>query len=323
LQKHDTEPVSKYAGRGDSSEIQPLQAKSAGLVVDVQLGGLQHLDEKGAKNYLDSIAKSVRNLRDSNTPVIWVTMSDRNEIYPPEKGGNGNAPRSAAQMQETDFTRSDPNNPPKHQALFDKFLKDHGPRRNEAVMCKQFFDLFTKPEDAKTDPAYAKHMEGQTGIPLDKQKKTGNGMTAEKYLENVKDLKIMGGNAGVCVMETAIGAAQRGKKAEIMAGAVTDRDDPQQSGQKREGFFKQKIKNRLDKILNRPGSLKNDPTHKHFSSGRILAQNNAAAIGRNISFKTGTSSRFARSKPAVASAAVSGRNSASVRRPGHSSSRGI
>lgn len=279
--------MTKYAASAPSvTEDSAPATRSAGLVVDVQLGCLGGMTEEGAKKYLEDIAQAVEDLRRNNIPVIWVTMSDRNELSLPEKTTNGQtAPqRSDDDLHRLDFHSRERDKDHPHRQVFLEFLKNHGPRTDEAVYQKAFWDTFTDEKDTN-DPKIRKHLEAQrkeslfeNGTDIFK----GQGIAAYLKEQGIGKLAVMGMMSTVCVLESAMGAVRNGFQAEIMTDLVAGRGDPARD--KTADWHKADLQDTLQKIIGNPAALQDHPTKFALSDRNAFSaadKNRFQSIGLN------------------------------------------
>jgi nicotinamidase-related amidase len=191
------------------------------FVVDVQSFGMMNPDD--AQAYADKLGAAIEDLRARNIPVTWLSMSDRNELIPPEITPPGISPRvrdlSGALAKEFYGGKQGYEN----AEIYRSFWAKHGPRANEAIYCKYFKSAFAVPKDADGNSAYRAILESETGSTFDKtQHMFQSRPTFTQYLENqgVKKPILMGAVSSHCVSETAASAITRGLDPTICSDLV-------------------------------------------------------------------------------------------------------
>jgi len=198
-------------------------AKPGALIIDIQSN--EGMSAEDGQNFLNELASSLKTLRDNHIPVTWVVMGDRNHLFEP-------GVRSMDDFAAMGFDTADP--------VFHEFLKNHGPRADEAVYCKFYKSAFMQPEDYAGNPAlqevvredYRKDIEVVLPRPGDFA-----GLSLTEYLhgQGIGKALIMGSMSTHCVSETAAGAIVKGFDAAICTDLVVsweedeDQVDPRTS----------------------------------------------------------------------------------------------
>lgn len=258
----------------------------AALVVDIQLGCVALMDRQDASNYLDSLAKSLEDMRESGIEICWMTMSDRNQLHEPAKTLNGDqAPtRGTDALRKMDFFAAAPGSEPKNADIFEKFMDAHGPRTNEPVYQKYFFDAFATPDDAAGKPGLRQILESEKGTAYsDKPEAFANGKTLAEYLNagNAQNLLVMGITSTHCSVGTALGGAQKGFNTTLCTDQVvswTGNDHSRLSWRGDTGATEEWNKYHETKMQDRLGEIVADPK-REFS----VEQTSAA---KNVGFST-------------------------------------
>lgn len=182
------------------------------LIIDVQLGCIAYMDEEDAKAYLDKLTESVESMRAKNIPVTWVTMSKGNQLHEPDKTAIGHRPES--ELEGMDFFGVRPDMKGKNEEIFRNFIRDHGPRKNEAVYCKFFKGAFVDPDEYESKPGLQESLREDYGGGDFTLPKAGDfqGTKLVDYMraEGVKNPLVMGAVSSHCVCETATGAVLKG-----------------------------------------------------------------------------------------------------------------
>lgn len=171
----------------------------AALMVDIQLGTIAKMNPSDAESYLDYLSDALSDLRNRHVPVVFVTVSDRDQIYSPFESADGQA--LSRQTLDSLYFYHSGQNPVNGSInnfdLFNAFMSKHGPRKNEAVFCKTTFGAFEMPNIEGSLEHYLKHPERQ-----------------------INDLLVMGTTTQVCCLKTAIGAASKGFLTTLVSDGV-------------------------------------------------------------------------------------------------------
>jgi nicotinamidase-related amidase len=258
----------------EETELEFLRPERA-LVVDVQ--SVARMDGADAKAYLAVLGERLALLRAERVPVIWTVIGEANRMHAPRVLDEDEKPqaRPVDSLIGMGFYGAKPEY--KGHKLFRQFLKDYGPRDNEAVYTKYFKNALAEPEDAAGKPGYKAILEAESGkafsqIPAEAFESRP---TLTEYLQadEAQTVLVMGAVSSHCVAETAVGAAAKGFDAAVYADLVlswTDEDeskvDPNSStlAWRKSGldeaasvqWHSRKIQNTIDKI-------KADPARGH------------------------------------------------------------
>lgn len=113
-----------------------------------------------------------------------------------------------------------------------------------------------------------------------------HGKTLLGYLKSrgVEQVTIMGGNADVCVTETAMGAARNGMRTTILSDHIIR--DTDQAGINPPAQYENELRVLHDQTLNRPHELVNYPTKTALSTGTMYSEADKAAIRNNLQIET-------------------------------------
>lgn len=252
------------------------------LVVDVTFGGATDVTPE-QEAYLKGVRETADKLREQGIPTIWISMSQLSRMHLPEEGA-GSGPRDAAQLRPLEFIdHADADKPVTEKNL--AVLKAYGPRADEALYQKAFFDSFVMPADVGKLETHLKNHRGKEHA-IDVHNAFEGQEHLASYLEKLgtQHVTIMGGNSDVCVMSTAMGAATHGISATVLTDRVISRDDPDAT--KGAQHHVDKITAKIDKLLHDPAALKDDVTHKAYADGTLLDGREKSAIAEKIDYKT-------------------------------------
>lgn len=198
-----------------AASARPTNADSEvmGMVVDLQLGCFGGMHPDVTQDYLDQVAQALDTLRERNIPVMWLSMAEHSKLYLPS-AASPPARRSIEELQDFEFHNIIHDN--ESRDVYMDFLAQHGPRTNEAVFCKYFFDAFT---DMRGHPDARKLWDQHKTIRpeeyqqrFEEMNKILQGPPLIDFLreEGVKSIISFGGISTNCVLSTAIGAARHG-----------------------------------------------------------------------------------------------------------------
>jgi nicotinamidase-related amidase len=206
------------------------------FVVDVQ--SFDMMGREDAQAYADKLGAAVEDLRARGVPVTWLSMSDRNELIPPENTTGGPPKRRAFDAKighEFYGTQEWAHN----ADIYARFWAEHGPRTDEAIYCKYFKSAFVVPENADGNPAYRQILEGENSTivdgkpkPFDKTDKAFQSRpTFKQFLEQqgINKLILMGAVSSHCVSETAASAIQKHIDPMICSDLVLSWDGDQEA----------------------------------------------------------------------------------------------
>ena len=176
----------------------PTAENTMALVVDFGVG---NMTDEDADNYLTHLGQTLNKLRDAGIPVVWVTMSDRNHLHPP--GADGAAVLAgAADMGSASKTER-----------FQRFLREDGPKPDEAVYEKKCEGSFVETSDYASDPKLrtlvAGHLLDEKGTEKQVAGDTG-GLTDYARQRGVRHVLVAGGGMSThCITQTAISALEK------------------------------------------------------------------------------------------------------------------
>ncbi len=243
------------------------------IVVDAQFGGDKEMSP-AQEAYLKKLSKSVADLREAGIPTIWISMSDVSKLHIPNGNAQPGAPRhGASELDRLDFIAHEVDrNGNRTSGISEKnaeFIDRFGPRSDEVLFQKAFFDAFTTPQDVdKLEDHLKSQRPEKYAIDV---RSAFDGPALQDHLQRlgVQHVTIMGGNSDCCVMSTAMGAALNGLQSTILTDRLVSRDDP--NGEKPAAWHEQKVKEKLHKIVDDPAALKGDPTHEAYSKAPLLS----------------------------------------------------
>jgi len=223
----DPNPAFKKASQPDSGTAPDAAPASdtMALIIDIQgAGGNNPADMKA---YLHKLGQTIEDLRARNIPVTWVTMADKNHLYPPTTSGPGAQVRDMSQLAKMGFDGVNPGQ--QGRMIFQQFLKQHGPRTNEAVYTKFYKGAFVEPEDYTDKPGLRRHIQNDyrknkdgTPIKLPEAGAYDDGPTLAEYAHGrgVKNLLVMGAVSTNCDTETALSGNAKGFHSQIAVDRV-------------------------------------------------------------------------------------------------------
>lgn len=204
----------------NTGQSNPAQSSAMAFIIDIQ--GVGNMGEEDAQNYLDKLAKSLETLRANNIPVTWVTMGKRNHLYEPQTATESSSSvREISDLVAMGFDGAEPGH--KGYEIFEMFLKQHGPRPNEAVYSKFYKSAFLDPEDHVNRPELEEVLHGDypdgVGLP---QPGEFQGTTLTQYAKarGVTKPLILGSVSTHCISETAIWAALKDMKPTIAVDGI-------------------------------------------------------------------------------------------------------
>lgn len=183
------------------------------MVVDLQLGCFGTMDPAVTQDYLDQVAQTLDTLRERNIPVCWLTMAEYSKLHRPLDVSPPTR-RTMEQLEDFDFHNIFQEND--SVDVYMAFLVKHGPRTNEAVFAKYFFDAFT---DMRGHPDAKELWDAQRDIrpkiyqqQFDRMDKVLQGPPLIDFMreQGVKHIISFGGISTNCVLATAMGAARHG-----------------------------------------------------------------------------------------------------------------
>lgn len=191
-------------------------SSTAALVIDVQSAEGRNKDD--LESYFTALGDTLTRLRAQNIPIAWVTIQEGNNgLHLPRSSAS--TPRDFKDLEDLGFNGVQLDK--KNHAFFRAFMKDHGPRMNEAVCCKSFESALIEPGDVDGNPAYQKELEGQQGDkPFDSH--FNGGPTLVDYLKakGVKNTLLMGAVSSHCIAQTATSAFLKGLNPKILIDRV-------------------------------------------------------------------------------------------------------
>lgn len=200
------------------------------FVVDVQ--SFDMMSREDAQSYADKLGTAIEDLRARGVPVTWLSMSDRNELIPPENPTAGEMPRRRALDAKIGREFYGTKDGQDNADIYAKFWAEHGPRTDETIYCKYFKSALTVPEDADGHEKYREILESESGKAFDKNDpKFQARPTLEEYLEQRRVTKpiLMGAVSSHCVSETAASAIQKHMDPTICSDLVLSWDGDQEA----------------------------------------------------------------------------------------------
>jgi len=265
------------------------------LIIDVQNGTDLAFIER-ARHTADA-------LRERGIPSIWVSMDNRSQLYLPTDTwpSASSRTRDMAQLEQGGFFGRSPNMSEAELKKFEEFrqrFSQIGPRTDEAMFPKAFFSAFASQEDLQRPDMrefFTSQRQAEHAIDIDR---AFHGQSLQDYLKSmgVKEVTVMGGNADVCVTETALGAAKNGFKATILTDNVVSRADG--AGVRPSSQYEGDLRNLHERMLDSPQQLAADPNHptkEGYKSGTIFSEADKTAIRNNV--RMGTLDHFISSLP--------------------------
>jgi nicotinamidase-related amidase len=254
-------------------------------VVDVGFNSATPMTE-AQRDYHERLAETVDRLRQAGIPTIWISMSNHSELHAPTQTWPAAAPqpRDPEALARLDFAEHDAAGPKPFTDENRAFIQKYGPKADEYVFPKAFFDAFAGAEDTGRMEKYLNDQRApQYAIDIHK---AISGPQMKELLQSwgTQQVLIEGGNADVCVMSTAMGAAMAGIKSTILTDLVVSRDDP--DAQKGPGFAQALISNKLHNITDNPAALASDPTHRAFADPTLLREDEKAKIRESVDYGT-------------------------------------
>lgn len=198
------------------------------MIVDLQLGCFGGMDPAVTHDYLGHVAQALEALRERTIPVCWLTMAEHSRLYPP-KDLSPAAPRTMQELEDLDFYGLHHDNDSRD--IYMDFLARHGPRSDEAVFCKYFFDAFT---DMRGHPDARKLWDTHKNIRPEEYQQSFKHMNTvlqgPPFIEfmreqGTKHIISFGGISTNCVFETALGAARHGIRGTICTDLLVSLND--------------------------------------------------------------------------------------------------
>ena len=190
----DTPPANPVFNTAGGS-LSPA-AETQAVIVDVQLGCVKFMGREDARNYLTHLGETIEDMRSRKIPipVNWVVIGREDTLYPPSRDATSE-PYTDDELADIGFFQLDPrragNNIEENQDIFEEFINDHGPRRNETILTKRNFNAFE------------------------------NDLLADHLVAGgTKNILTMGLVGSVCALETAIGGVQRGFNTNLLLDNV-------------------------------------------------------------------------------------------------------
>lgn len=253
------------------------------LVVDVGFNSESPMTD-AERGYHEKLSARIDELRAQGIPTVWISMSNHSTLHAPEQNWPAAhpQPRDPEALARLDFTEHGPAGSKPFTDENRAFVEKFGPKDDEYIYPKAFFDAFTGVDDIqRLQPYLNGQRAAQYAIDIHK---AIDGPQLKDLLKQwgTQEVLLEGGNADVCVMSTAMGAAMQGLKATVLTDLVVSRDDP--AAQKGPGHHEALISSKLDKIINNPQALADDPTHSAFADPALLSADEKAKIGSNIRY---------------------------------------
>lgn len=186
------------------------------LVIDVQ--DFDRMSPEDAKAYAGHLAGRLAEFRSQTppVPVTWIAMRRDAQVYEPEHyTGTGVPPvRDENSLTEMGFTGQ--------SKEYRDFIRDHGPRVNETVVCKSVKSALLEPGDTDGKPDYRSEIEATElgGGTLAEYFGAGKTLAGHLREQGINKTFLMGAVSSHCVSETAVSAALKGFNPQILPDAV-------------------------------------------------------------------------------------------------------
>lgn len=181
------------------------------MVIDLQSAELPKMATGDARAYFTRLGQRLDDMRASGIPVVWETMGRNSRLFEPVNNVAG--ARSEHDLKAAGFlNHAEGSVDDERLKIFTDFLRDHGPRTNEAMHVKYFKDPFMEPEDYADKPALKSTMQEQFGnahpVP---EPGAFPGKTLTRYVQEQKpsEILLMGGMSDHCIAEAAIGVGNK------------------------------------------------------------------------------------------------------------------
>jgi len=250
------------------------------LIVDIQFGT--------DPAFIERVRRSADALRARGIPTIWLTMDNRSQLFEPTESWPSTSLRSRniGELEQGGFFGHEPDATEEQLRKFREHFSQYGPRTDEAMYPKAFFDAFSTPESIKHLGARQHYVEQERPQHIGGIDNVFYGQTFLDYLKSlgVEQVTIMGGNADVCVTETAMGAARNGIGVTILSDHLVSGKD--RVGNNPPVQYENELQVLHDQTLDRPHELVNYPTKKALSAGTMYSDTDKAAIKNNVQIET-------------------------------------
>jgi nicotinamidase-related amidase len=205
-----------FSAVNNGPSILSEDSRPMALVIDVQ--DFDRMSPEDAKAYADHLAEKLADLRGQNppVPVTWVAMRKGAQFYEPEDyKGTAEAPvRDEHTLTAMGFHGT--------SKEYKDFILRHGPRVNEAVVCKSVKSALLELQDAEGKPEYRNALEHNEigGDSLDNYFQTNKTLADYMREQGVNKTLLMGAVSSHCVSETAVSGALKGFNPKILPDTV-------------------------------------------------------------------------------------------------------
>lgn len=163
--------------------------RQAAFVIDVQHDTIQAMAPEDLKSYLDDLGKYLSAQRAAGNPVMWATIGKTGDMFHSPKSS------SSYPLEDEDLVKFGFMDPDKkyteHNDILNKFLKERGPKQNEAIVQK--LDFLPSPQIQKE---------------------------IDKYLGNIDHVEFSGTTSTHCVTMNAAANVIAGRKSSIRTDLV-------------------------------------------------------------------------------------------------------
>lgn len=187
----------------------PQQHKTVHLCVDLQLGCVAGLSDKGARNYLENMGDAIEGLRERDIPTLWIAIDDATEMRPRAQAWSNDPAAPARGLDTPDmkpFTGiTGMAEKPDNEEVYRQFLADHGPKAGEDVQHKRQLDAFASRKSLDENPKLyehvTSHLKDETREKVDASFK-GASMADHLQAQGTEHVLISGMDAFVCALDT-------------------------------------------------------------------------------------------------------------------------
>lgn len=243
------------------------------VMVDVQMGCITHLSLEGAKRYLNKMAETIEHFREKGIDTLWVSIGHNNFLDEGRANVDVHDKRSIEDIDARNFLAGNVGlkNLCEYRSLYNDFIERCGPLRCESIFEKRFLDAFMDKRTLNENPMLYGHL--LTHLPdetIDKINSALSHKSLPEHLEEqgIKKVLISGMVSDVCVLESAMGAARRGFKAEILCDATASLRDPEYKNMRNETH--DYLSRKLKQIIFNPNELHDDVIRTAFACGGVI-----------------------------------------------------